>query len=185
MQENKLLVRVARNILVLELCVESLVDAHVSPISLREDGVELWRRDTVNVPGVLGHASALLGEAFDADDLGFGEGACPFGDEDVVFEVRGDDVRDWGGANGLSHGRGQGDWREDGKGIVLEADWGWSAVVRDIRDRKKGILSVPRPPILKSPAREKGREKVVMLAVSLRIDITAAGSDGVVMATEV
>ena len=109
----------ARNIFVLKILIERLVDAYISPIGLREDGVELWRRDTVNMLGVLGHASALLREAFDADDLGFGESACPLGDEDVVFKVRGDDIRDRGGADDLSHSRGQGDRGEDGEGVVL------------------------------------------------------------------
>ena len=140
MQEYKLLVPVARNVLILELGIEGIVDTHVAPIGSCEDGVKFWWRDAVNGLGVLGHAGALLGEAIDADDLGLGEGARPFGEEDVVLEVGSDNVGDRGGADSFSNAGGQGDRGEDGTGIVLEADWGMAlARVGEIRGREDGV----------------------------------------------
>lgn len=67
---------------------------------------------------------AFLWEAFDAEYFGRWVGACPFGEEDVVFEVHGGDITNvvaecfYGGADFRSEGyRGK-----DGKGSILEAN---------------------------------------------------------------
>ena len=52
---------------------------------------------------------------------------------------------------------------------------------RKRRGKAESIPSVPRPPTLNSLKREKGAENVVILGVILRMDITDAGSFGVVM----
>lgn len=44
--------------------------------------------------GVVGYLEALFGESFGSDEFGVGVGGGPFGEEDVVFKVRGDEVAD-------------------------------------------------------------------------------------------
>lgn len=67
----------------------------------------------------------LFRKPVDAEDFGGGEGARPFGDEDVVFKVHGAEVGDIvaeGFDGGTDFGR-ESDGGKDSEGAGLETDW--------------------------------------------------------------
>lgn len=121
MEEDQLLVRMRIHILVLELPVELPAHAHLLLPLLRK--LHLDRQvGYVLVVGTRGGCGgfALLVEALGRDDRGGGVGGRPGGEEDVVLDVRGYDVRDGrAGQEGLDGGR-EGDRREDGVAAGLE-----------------------------------------------------------------
>ena len=113
----------ARNVFVVEFGVKYLVDSQASLVRLCKDGVEFGRRDTVDSLRVLGHAGALLREAFHPDNPCLWEGARPLGDKDMMLKIGGNNVRDGGRAENFANGGSESYGREDGIGVVLEADW--------------------------------------------------------------
>lgn len=111
--EDEFLVGVAIDVLVVEVSVELFADSNVTLSLLCEDNGKLVVVDF----RVLGLLCALLGKTLWADDLGFGPLLGPFRDEDVVFKVKRDDVRDVA-AQLCGLGLGlfcEGDGREDGE----------------------------------------------------------------------
>lgn len=91
-QEHQFLVRMVGDELILEVPIELLGHADAPAVRRRDDGVEghlLAVGRGLGVGGVLG---ALLGEALGPDDDGLREGLGPGADEDVVLDVRRDDV---------------------------------------------------------------------------------------------
>ncbi|CRK21435.1 hypothetical protein BN1708_017873, partial [Verticillium longisporum] len=114
--EDEFLVGVSVYKLVIKVGIEGRVDAEVAlgGASLEDDGKGVVP-DLVVAGSLLG---AFLGKALRADKLGIGEGRLPFGEEDVVLNVRGDNVGD-SRAEGGDLGAdvvGQGDGGEDGEG---------------------------------------------------------------------
>ena len=93
-QKDELFVLVARNIFILKFSVKTLVDAQVSPVSLRKDEIKLGWCDAVDSLGMFGHAGALLRKAFHANNLCRGEGARPFGNKYMVLKVGGNNIGD-------------------------------------------------------------------------------------------
>ena len=90
-EEDELAVAVPIDILVVEVGVKVLPDANIALAGLGEDDGKLFIADLgVVALGVL--LGALLGETLWADELGRGEGLGPLADEDVVLNVKGDDV---------------------------------------------------------------------------------------------
>lgn len=78
----------AIGILVVEVRVKLFADFDIALVVLLEDNGKGVLVDL----GILALLGALLGETLGADDLGVGVFLGPFGDEDVVLEIEGDDV---------------------------------------------------------------------------------------------
>lgn len=116
MAEDDLFVPVRRHILNLEFIIERVVD--VQTAVLRGEDV---REGDLGVRWVLG---ALLGQSFHANDFGIGEGFGPFCEEDVVLEVRRDQVLHVAAevVDCAADARREGGGREGGEGFVLELD---------------------------------------------------------------
>jgi hypothetical protein len=114
-EEHQLLVRVGVDELVLEVGVELLADADGLLAGLGEDGGEGQDGDRLVASTSLG---ALLSKPLGADEVCFGEGRGPAGEEDVVLEVGGGDVGDGPAELGerALDGGGEGDGGEDGEG---------------------------------------------------------------------
>ena len=116
-QEDQLLVRMAVNVLVVELAVKIRINGHFSFILRREDMAELRTCGG-------GIFLSLLGQALDTDDGCCREGACPVADEDVVLIIQGGDVADVVAEvrdGGFDFG-GQGCGREDCQLTALKLD---------------------------------------------------------------
>jgi hypothetical protein len=114
-EHHDLLVGVAGHVLDVELGIKFLGDLGISLFG----GVDGAERRALG----LGVRLSLFGQPFHADDLGLGVGFGPGGEEDVVFDVQGDDVFE--GAergDGLLDFFGEGSGGEDGEGAGLEAD---------------------------------------------------------------
>lgn len=176
MAEHQLLVRMTPHVLIVKLPVK---------VGIHSQRIFILHRPDVREIGTRGLAAGLafLGKSFDAEKFRGGEGARPFGDEEVVFKVHGGEVGDIV-AEGFDGGTDFGckrDGGEDGEGAGLETDWlgryvsyvGWRAVRVDI------IPIVPLPPTLKRPKRSKGAEQVVMFGVTFRMTITSPGFEGI------
>ena len=83
------------NILDLEIRMKLLADPQSTFIFLGEDEIE-WGGVRVR----RGICLPFFVQALGGEDLGVGECGLPGGEEDVVFEVGGDDVGDFTGAGG-------------------------------------------------------------------------------------
>lgn len=99
---------------VFEVAVEFLRDLGLRFVRRGEDGLEM---DVGYFLVVLGLLGSFLGESFGCDEVRVGIGPLPFGEEHVVFEIRGGDVGD-AVAEGLEfagYGGGEGHRGEDGE----------------------------------------------------------------------
>ena len=106
--EQQLLVRVRGNIFVLEFGVEFGINCQTTHVRLCKFVVEF------RAVGEFG-GGAFLADSLRADEFGGGEGFGPFGYEDVVLEVEGDEVGDVvpEGFEMRADVCGQGYWGED------------------------------------------------------------------------
>lgn len=118
MAKHQLFIRMTAYILIIKLLIKIRIHLHDLFILHGPNMCELCA-------GGLGVRFAFFREAFDAEDFGGREGAYPFREEDVVFEVHGGYVTDvvaesfHGGADFGSESCG----REDSKGSGMEAHW--------------------------------------------------------------
>lgn len=118
MAKHQLFVRMTANIFIVKLLVEIRIHLHTLFILVRPDMCEFGA-------GGFRVFFAFFREAFDAEDFGGREGAYPFREEDVVFEVHGGDVADVVAESfhGRAHFRGEGYGGEDSKGAGRKAHW--------------------------------------------------------------
>ncbi|CCF31722.1 hypothetical protein CH063_16078, partial [Colletotrichum higginsianum] len=137
-EEDDLLVGVGVDVLVLKVGVELGGDGGGALVGAALEGEEeLVGRVDLGVARLLG---ALLGQAVRADEAGGGEGGLVLGEEDVVLDVRGDDVGEVAALLGDlgADGVGEGDGGEDGEGARGQADEGAAAADLDGAEAGEG-----------------------------------------------